>query len=140
MAIRVNDHIEIPEWELWFTASRSGGPGGQHVNTTSSKITLHWVPSSSSVLTPWQKDRILQRLARRINKDGELTLDVEEHRSQLRNREIAEERLAQWIRDALVVEKKRRPTRPTKGSVERRLKAKRVTSETKARRGKVDYE
>lgn len=140
MAIRVNDHIEIPEWELWFTASRSGGPGGQHVNTTSSKITLHWVPSSSSVLTPWQKDRILQRLARRINKDGELTLDVEEHRSQLRNREIAEERLAQWIRDALVVEKKRRPTRPTKGSVERRLKAKRVTSETKAKRGKVDYE
>lgn len=140
MAIRVNDHIEIPEWELWFTASRSGGPGGQHVNTTSSKITLHWVPSSSSVLTPWQKDRILQRLARRINKDGELTLDVEEHRSQLRNREIAEERLAQWVRDALVVEKNRRPTRPTKGSIERRLKAKRAASETKAKRGKVDYD
>lgn len=140
MAIRVNEHIEIPDWELRFTASRSGGPGGQHVNTTSSKVTLYWSPAGSSVLTPWQKNRVVTRLAKRINKDGELTLDVEEHRSQFRNREIAEERLAQWIRESLVIEKNRRPTRPTRGSVERRLKAKKSASDTKAKRGKVDFD
>lgn len=140
MAIAVNDSITIPDWEYWFTASRSGGPGGQHVNTTSSKVTLHWSPASSSVLSDAQKARVATRLANRIRQDGVLQLDAEEHRSQLRNRTAAEERLAALLRGALTVQKRRRPTKPTRGSVERRLKAKRITSERKEKRGKVEFD
>lgn len=140
MTVVVNERLSIPEWEYWFTASRSGGPGGQHVNTTSSKMTLHWSPASSSVLSDFQKQRIAQRLGNRINKEGVLQIDAEEHRSQLRNREAAIERLAELIREALTVQKRRKETRPTRGSVERRLQAKRVTSERKANRGKVDFD
>lgn len=140
MAIVVNEHITIPDWEYWFTASRSGGPGGQHVNTTSSKVTLHWSPANSSVLSDAQKARVTTRLANRIRQDGVLQLDAEEHRSQLRNRVAAEERLAALLVGALAVQKRRRPTKPTRGSVERRLKEKRVTAERKATRGKVDFD
>lgn len=140
MSIQVNDALEIPSWEYWFTASRSGGPGGQHVNTTSSKVTLHWSPADSSVLSDAQKTRVLQRLANRINKEGVLQIDAEEHRSQFRNRSAAEERLAELIREALTVRKRRRVTRPTRGSVERRLKAKRATSERKISRAKVRFD
>lgn len=134
MPIDINARIQIPDWELRYTTSRSGGPGGQHVNTTSSRVTLHWSPASSGVFTPEEKERLLTRLARRIGKDGELQIDVEEHRSQLRNREIANERLAQLIQSALHVDKKRKETRPTRGSVERRLREKRATSERKNNR------
>lgn len=134
MNIVVNDEITIPEWEVWYTASRSGGPGGQHVNKTSSRITLHWIPASSSVFSSEQKARIAARLRGRINKDGELQVDVDEHRSQLRNRELAQERLAVLLAEALVTQKRRKPTRPTRGSVERRLQAKRIQSERKSNR------
>lgn len=140
MSVVVNEHLSIPDWEYWFTASRSGGPGGQHVNTTSSKVTLHWAPASSSVLNDTQKKRIQHRLANRINREGTLQIDSEEHRSQLRNREAALERLAKLIQDALRVQKRRKPTRPTRGSVERRLKAKRTTAERKATRSKVEHD
>ena len=136
MAIEINEHITIPDWEYYFSASRSGGPGGQHVNTTSSRVTLHWSPDASSVLTPQQKDRIRARLGNRIGKDGELQLDVDEHRSQLRNRALAEERLAELLKNALKPTRTRKPTRPTRGSIERRIAAKKATSERKANRRK----
>jgi len=140
MAVVVNEKLSIPDWEYWFTASRSGGPGGQHVNTTSSKVTLHWVPANSSVLSDYQKKRIQHRLANRINREGVLQIDAEEHRSQFRNREAAEERLGTLIQDALRVQKRRKPTRPTRGSIERRLRAKRATAERKAIRSKVEFD
>lgn len=138
MSVTISPQLEIPDYELWYTASRSGGPGGQHVNTTSSKITLHWSPADSGVLTDDQKQRVLRRLGNRINKDGVLMIDASEHRSQHRNKEIAQERLADLIRRALAPRKRRKRTRPTRGSIERRLKAKRITAERKKTRSKVD--
>lgn len=138
MTVQIHPHLQIPEHELWYTASRSGGPGGQHVNTTNSKITLHWSPAASGVLDPHQKERILRRLGNRINQDGVLMIDASEHRSQHRNKEIAQERLAQLLRHALRPRKTRKRTRPTRGSIERRLKAKRITSERKKARSRVD--
>ena len=138
MSVTIGPQLEIPDYELWYTASRSGGPGGQHVNTTSSKITLHWSPADSGVLTDDQKQRVLRRLGNRINKDGVLMIDASEHRSQHRNKEIAQERLADLIRRALAPRKRRKRTRPTRGSIERRLKAKRITAERKKTRSKVD--
>lgn len=138
MSVTIGPQVEIPDYELWYTASRSGGPGGQHVNTTSSKITLHWSPADSGVLTDDQKQRVLRRLGNRINKDGVLMIDASEHRSQHRNKEIAQERLADLIRRALAPRKRRKRTRPTRGSIERRLKAKRITAERKKTRSKVD--
>lgn len=138
MSIQIYKNLEIPDYEVWFTASRAGGPGGQHVNKTSSKITLHWSPSDSSVFDEHQKRRIARRLVNRINKDGVLSIDASEHRSQHRNKEIAQERFAQLLRSALRTRKKRKRTRPTRGSIERRLKAKRIRSERKKTRAKVD--
>lgn len=138
MSVSIYKNLEIPEYELWFTASRSGGPGGQHVNTTSSKVTLHWSPSDSAVFNEHQKNQIIRRLGNRINRDGVLNIDASDHRSQHRNREIAKERLGNLIRSALQTRKRRRRTRPTRGSVERRLKAKRITGRRKKLRAKVD--
>lgn len=138
MSIQIYKNLEIPDYEVWYTASRSGGPGGQHVNTTSSKITLNWSPADSSVFDEHQKRRIQRRLGNRINKEGVLSIDASDHRSQHRNKEIAQERLAELIRNALRQRKKRKRTRPTRGSIERRLKAKRVRSERKKTRAKVD--
>lgn len=138
MSVSIGPQLEIPDYELWYTASRSGGPGGQHVNTTSSKITLHWSPADSGVLSDDQKRRVIRRLGNRINRDGVLMIDASEHRSQHRNKEIAQERLAELIRRALEPRKRRKRTRPTRGSIERRLKAKRITSERKKTRSKVD--
>src|SRR5690625_6795939 len=98
MTLQITPQLEIPDYEIWYTASRSGGPGGQHVNTTSSKITLHWSPADSGVLDDDQKQRIIRRLGSRINNDGVLLIDVSDHRSQHRNKEIAQDRLAELVR------------------------------------------
>lgn len=134
MPLEIPPNIVIPDWEFWFTSSRSGGPGGQHVNTTNSRITLHWIPANSSVFSDEQKSRIIARLGRRVGKDGALQIDVEEHRSQLRNRELAFERLQALLVEALKTNKARKATKPTRGSVERRLKEKRAISERKSNR------
>lgn len=136
--VEVQPGVTIPEREIWFTASRSGGPGGQHVNTTASKVTLHWVPASSAAFDSNQRQRVLRRLDNRLTAEGELQLHVSTHRSQLRNREEACERLAEVVRSALHVRKRRRKTKPTRGSIERRITAKKQRSEKKKLRGKVD--
>lgn len=135
--IEVQPGVVIPEREFWFTASRSGGAGGQHVNTTSTKVTLHWYPGSSAAFTPDQRRRVLHKLANRLTAEAELQLHSSTYRSQFRNREDACERLAELVKGALVIRKRRRKTKPSRGSIERRLKAKRVNSSKKKTRGKV---
>ncbi|MEJ6390088.1 alternative ribosome rescue aminoacyl-tRNA hydrolase ArfB [Gymnodinialimonas ulvae] len=136
--LRITDQISIEDWELTEQFVRSSGPGGQNVNKVSSAVELRFEAERSPALSGAVKARLRRIAGRRWTKDGAVVLFVEETRSQARNREIARERLAELVRRALVVPKKRRATRPTRGSVERRLKAKKVRGEVKAGRGKVE--
>ncbi len=137
--LRVTPHLEIPPSELSWRFSRSSGPGGQGVNTTDSRVELSWDLEGSVAITGALRDRARSRLSSRLV-DGVLTVSASEHRSQLRNREAALERLAELLRAAVAPPPRtRRPTRPTKGSVERRLTAKKQRSQTKqARRSRDD--
>ena len=132
--IQVNRTLRIPFGELSFEASRSSGPGGQSVNKTNSRITLRWNINRSVVLTNAQRARIKAKLGGRIDKAGDVIVHAQSERSQLANREIASRRLAQWIADALIIQKKRRPTGPSRGERERRLKSKKKRSSLKASR------
>lgn len=123
--------VSVPEAELDVQASRSSGPGGQSVNTTDSKVELRWDIPSSAALNATQRDRVLQRLASRLTKDGVLILQASEHRSQHRNREAVLARFRAIVGEALEPPRTRRSTRPTRGSKERRLRAKKQRSATK---------
>lgn len=138
MPLSINDRITIADWELTEQFVRASGPGGQNVNKVSTAVELRFEAARSPHLPDAVKRRLERLAGRRWTKDGALVIQVEETRSQAQNREIARERLAELIRAALVVPKVRRPTRPTKGSVERRIKAKKVRGEVKAGRGAVD--
>ena len=132
--VRVNDRLIIPAAELSWRFSRSGGPGGQGVNTTDSRVELSWDLTGSEVLPPVLRDRAVQRLGGRLV-NGVLTVTASEHRSQLRNREAAAARLAGLIAGAIAPPPRtRRATRPSRGSVERRLADKKRRSETKRNR------
>jgi ribosome-associated protein len=138
MPLTITDQITLADWEMTESFVRSSGPGGQNVNKVSTAVELRFEAARSPNLPDVVKRR-LQRLAgRRWTKEEAVVIQVEETRSQARNREIARERLAELVRAATVVPKKRRPTRPTKGSVERRIKAKKVRGEVKGLRGKVE--
>lgn len=106
------------------------------MNTTSSRVTLIWNLTSSNALNDRQRERLIQKLSRRINSEGELLIHSEKFRSQNRNREDCLERLRDIIQEALKVQKKRVPTKPSKGSVEKRLKSKHKKSEIKKSRGR----
>lgn len=129
--LRVSSALLIPGDELEVRATRAGGPGGQHVNTTSSRIELRWDIRSSSGLTDAQRDRLLERLAPRLAGEGVLILHASEHRSQHRNREAALARLVTIVGEALEVPRERRTTRPTRAARKRRLDAKRERGATK---------
>ena len=129
--LRVTRSVVIPERELTWRFSRSSGPGGQSVNTADSRVELGLDLARTSALGPIQRARVLERLSRRLV-DGVLTVRASEHRSQLRNREAALERMAKILADALAPPSPhRRPTRPTRGAVERRLADKKRRSRTK---------
>jgi len=133
--LRVNEHIVIPGYELWVTTSRSSGAGGQHVNTTESRVSLHWCVASTGALERALRDRVILKLSSRLDGDGTLAVHVEDHRSQHRNRGIARERLVALVRDALRTPRKRIATRPTRASKRRRLEEKRHRAAVKRSRG-----
>lgn len=125
--------LVVPDGELVERFSRSPGPGGQSVNTTDTRVELVWDPATSAVLDEHQRARLLARAA------GPITVVAHEHRSQHRNRGAARERLAARVRELLAPPPPpRRPTKPTRGSKERRLDAKRQRGQTKQLRGRVE--
>jgi ribosome-associated protein len=126
--------VEIPLTEFSFHASRSGGPGGQHVNTSSTRIELWWDAVGSPSLTEPQRTLMRQRLASRLTEDGWLRLVAGTTRSQAQNKEETISRFRQLLARALTPVKPRKPTRPGKAAKERRLSEKRQHSERKARR------
>jgi len=128
--LRVDDRVTVPGWELVETFTPSGGPGGQHANKASTRVELRFEVERSSVLAPTQKRRVIARLG------PVLRVVADDERSQARNRDLARERLAATLREALVPPRPRVATRPSRGSKERRLTAKREHSERKASRRK----
>ena len=129
--VRVNESVVIPRDELVARASRSGGAGGQHVNTSSTRIELVWNVAASRALTNEQRERIVQKLSSRLDSDQSVRVVASDRRSQRQNRESAELRLAELVRAALVVPKKRRPTKPSRAAKQARLEAKRRLSDKK---------
>lgn len=133
-ALAVTPNLSIPLAEIVIRATPSSGPGGQHVNRSSTRIEAVWNVPGSMVLTDAQRARLRLRLASRLDGDGDLRVVASDHRSQLRNREEALERLAGVVARALAVPKARRATKPTKASRERRLESKKRRSDTKRER------
>lgn len=134
--IEIHPLLAIPEHELTFTASRSSGPGGQHVNKVSSRVTLSFDVANSPSLSEAQRRRLLARLATRITKDGVLKLHCQQHRSQAANRAELVTRFVAVLRQALRTRRRRKPTAPTRAARERRLTEKRQRGEIKrGRRG-----
>ena len=136
--LTIRPDLTIPGYELWFTASRSGGPGGQHANKTSSAVTLHWCPAQSGVLDDPTKQQLIRRLGSRINNDGVLQINAQDERSQHRNLELARTRMAETIAQALKRRKRRKRTRPSLASKRRRLNNKRRRGERKKLRQNPD--
>lgn len=138
--LHITDAIIIQDWELTEQFIRASGPGGQNVNKVSSAVELRFEAERSPNLPLPVKNRLRRLAGRRWTKEGAIVLHVDDTRSQVRNREIARDRLADLIRAALVAPKRRVATKPTFGSVKRRIKAKKVRGEVKAMRGRVEGE
>lgn len=138
MSLRITDTIELADWELSESFMRASGPGGQNVNKVSSAVELRFEAERSPNLPPAVKIRLRKLAGRRWTKDGAIILQCDETRSQVRNRELIRERLAALITQATERPKFRVKTKPTKGSVRRRLDGKKKRGEVKALRGRVE--
>lgn len=132
--IPIRPGVRVPRHELTYRATRSGGPGGQHVNKTSSRVELTWSVAATTALGPELKARALARLATRLDSDGVLRIVSDRTRSQLQNKEDATERFAQLLAAALTIPKQRRPTKVSKAVKARRLDAKKRHGAKKADR------
>jgi len=130
MGVVINPDLEIPDRELHFSASRSSGPGGQHVNKTSTRMTLEFDVANSATLSETARSRLLTRLSSRIDRTGVLRMHCQKHRSQAANRRELILRFAAVLGEGLRRRRPRRKTRPSRGSVQKRL-------EEKKRRGRL---
>ncbi|WP_417258362.1 alternative ribosome rescue aminoacyl-tRNA hydrolase ArfB [Celeribacter sp.] len=138
MPLTITDQIEIADWELSESFMRASGPGGQNVNKVSSAVELRFEAERSPHLPAHVKTRLRKLAGRRWTKEGAIILQCDETRSQTRNRELIRERLVALIKQATERPKYRVKTKPTRGSVERRIKAKKVRSDVKKLRGRVE--
>lgn len=142
--LRLSPRLTISLEEFELRATTGGGPGGQHVNRSHTRIELRWVPSASpslrAALTPEHRERVLSRLGTRIDPSGAMRLVSMEHRSQRRNRDAALERLASIVRAALPDPVPRKATVPTRASVQRRLEDKQRRAARKRERGRSDHD
>lgn len=132
----VSNSVTIPAWEMTFSYSPSGGPGGQHANRSATRVTLYFDVANSPSLNAIQRKRIQKRLSSRLDQDGILQLSAQDTRSQHRNREIVLERFGELLRDALKPRKRRRKTRPSVAANERRLREKKERGRRKRERGR----
>ena len=137
--LRVTSRVSIPRSELQYKATRSGGAGGQHVNTSSTRIELLWDLPGSTAVTDDERQRLHAKLAARLDSDGMVRVVASDRRSQAQNRQAADERLVALVKHALAVAKKRRPTKPTRSSKEERLAQKKRHSDKKRNR-RVDLD
>lgn len=138
--IFIKPGIIIPESELEITTSRSGGAGGQHVNKTDTRITVRWNVFSTAALTDDQKHRVVTNLKSQLTSDGDLIVHNSTTRSQLQNKELAFKNLAEVVRKALYVPKKRVATKVSKGVKEKRLASKARHSTIKKLRSKKTFD
>jgi ribosome-associated protein len=134
--LSIKKGLVIPGGELEMTTSRSGGPGGQHANKTSSRVTIHWNLVDTTVVSESDRARLLVKLATHLNSDGMLQVTGSGSRSQHQNRDEARERLAGLVGGALQRPKPRRNPRPSRGAKRRRLEAKKRRSNVKKSRQK----
>jgi ribosome-associated protein len=138
--LAVNDSLSIPRNELDVRVSRSSGAGGQHVNKTSSRVEIFWNIALSSALTEEQRARLQDKLGSRLTTGGSVRVVASDMRSQTRNRELAEERLADLVRRALIIPRKRKPTRPTRAAKEARLESKKRQANKKRERRSTSFD
>jgi ribosome-associated protein len=138
--LEIGPDLRLPRAELEYRASRSGGPGGQHVNTSSTRVEVWWNVAASPTLSDAQRSRLLAVLATRLDGDGRLRLVSSGSRSQLRNREDVTERLRDVVARALVVPKRRKATKPSRAAKAARLEAKRRRAALKRERRRPGHE
>jgi len=138
--LRVSEALAIPRSELEYRATRAGGPGGQHVNTSSTRIELTWNVRTSSALSDLQRTRLLETLASRLDSAGNLRIVSAASRSQHQNREAADERLVRALGAALRERKARQATRAPRAAKEARIRQKKLRGEVKKQRGRITGE